>query len=89
MIGPFTAMWLEYAEDLARHVNGWAGLREWGSQDGEMVIACSNEGAGIVRVVAGMGRLDHDEGCEASFDIRAAELARFREELRSFLGETT
>jgi hypothetical protein len=88
MIGVYWGMWLEYAEDLAVNAAGWPGVKTWRSEHAEMVLRCSNDGEGTVRIAVGLGRLDHDDWREAAFDIRASELPRFRDELRLFLGES-
>lgn len=85
MITPYRDLWLEFADDLVRDASGWAGLKEWQSEFGEFALACSNLGRGAIRVGVGLGRHEHDDWREASFDVDASELPRFRDDLRGFL----
>jgi hypothetical protein len=59
---------IDYLDDLALHWQGWDGLKEYKSLEGELALSARNDGYGHVRLMVSMERFDgtaDDWSCSA------------------------
>jgi hypothetical protein len=84
MIAPYRSDMLGFFEEIAAEHRGWAGVKEWQSEFGELRLQVTNTGAGTAVVDAHVTPEGDEEG-RVTLHVRSDELPRVANELRRFL----
>jgi len=84
MISPYRSEMLGFFEELAAEHRGWAGVKEWKSEFGELRLQITNACSGTAVIDARVTPSGDDER-RVALHVRADELPRIADDMRRFL----
>jgi hypothetical protein len=85
MISAYRADMLGFFEDTGAEAAGWDGAKEWRSEFDEMYVRATNAGEGVAVLEVWIYARGDDWERSGTIHVRADELPRFAERMRSFL----